>query len=192
MGDLQTLVERLMHERGASLTAYAAMLADRDDDAVRLMDDAIVAVLRRRRPPTDVDEADARVRMAMATTVAGRSPRRTWRASRGSRPAAGPDSAPHADGALRSPQDDRQDRVDDGSDVRTALRALPPRERACVVMRHHDELTLPQIARALHVEQHQVRRCLQDATARLSPLLGVVDPGPEPEVAELVNPRSRR
>ncbi|WP_084124687.1 RNA polymerase sigma factor [Demequina sp. NBRC 110054] len=177
MGDWQALVERLMRERGPRLTAYAAMLVGRDGDAEDLVHDAIVKVFSRGRALSDIDHAEAYVRRTMPTLAIDRARRR----SAGSR------------ATVRSFQrDDAPADLDAGLDVRRALRTLSPREQACVAMRYYDDLTVPQIAEALHLAQGSVKRYLHDATARLAPMLGVDDPGPEPEVVELTTARRRR
>jgi RNA polymerase sigma-70 factor (ECF subfamily) len=56
-------------------------------------------------------------------------------------------------------------------DVRAALAELPPRERACIVLRFYDDLTVPQIAERLGLAQGTVKRYLADASARLAQLL---------------------
>ncbi|MDN4471418.1 sigma-70 family RNA polymerase sigma factor [Demequina zhanjiangensis] len=177
MGDWQALVERLMRERGSRLTAYAAMLVGRDGDAEDLLHDAIVKVFSRGRTLSDLDHAEAYVRRTMPTLAIDRARRRGAKdraiVRSFERDAASPD-------------------LEAGLDVRRALRTLSPREQACLVMRYYDDLTVPQIADALHLAQGSVKRYLHDGTARLAPLLGVEDPGPEPEVVELTTPRRRR
>ena len=57
-------------------------------------------------------------------------------------------------------------------DVRAALADLPPRERACTVLRFYDDLTVPQIAAQLGLAEGTVKRYLADASARLAPSWG--------------------
>jgi RNA polymerase sigma factor (sigma-70 family) len=57
-------------------------------------------------------------------------------------------------------------------DVRSALRELTPRERACIVLRFYDDLTVRQIADHLGLADGTVKRYLSDASARLATLLG--------------------
>ena len=59
-------------------------------------------------------------------------------------------------------------------DLQRALSALSGRQRACVVLRYYDDLTVPQIAEALGLSTGTVKRHLSDATGRLAPLLGDV------------------
>jgi RNA polymerase sigma-70 factor (ECF subfamily) len=58
-------------------------------------------------------------------------------------------------------------------DVMAALARLGPRQRACVVMRYFDDLTVPQIADALGTAQGTVKRYLHDS---MRVLRGVLEP----------------
>ena len=60
----------------------------------------------------------------------------------------------------------------DRADVARALTVLSPRQRACVVLRFYDDLTLPEIGLRLGVSAGAVKRYLSDARSRLEPLLG--------------------
>jgi RNA polymerase sigma-70 factor (ECF subfamily) len=62
-------------------------------------------------------------------------------------------------------------------DVRAALADLPPRERACTVLRFYDDLTVAQIAAQLGLAEGTVKRYLADASARLAGVLGDHDDG---------------
>jgi RNA polymerase sigma factor (sigma-70 family) len=63
------------------------------------------------------------------------------------------------------------------ADVAAALSSLPPRERACVVLRYFEDYTVPQIAEALGLAQGTVKRYLADATGTLRSVLHSA-PGP--------------
>ena len=58
------------------------------------------------------------------------------------------------------------------ADVHAALARLSPRERACVVLRHFEDLTVHEIAARLELSEGAVKRYLSDARARLAPMLG--------------------
>ena len=60
----------------------------------------------------------------------------------------------------------------DKVDVERALERLTPRERACVVLRHYEDLPTAEIAEQLGLSQGAVRRYLTDARTRLGALLG--------------------
>ena len=65
--------------------------------------------------------------------------------------------------------------VEAGSDVNAALATLSPRERACVVLRYFDDLTVPQISRHLGIAEGTVKRYLADAVGRLQLALGELE-----------------
>ena len=64
-------------------------------------------------------------------------------------------------------------------DVRFALRELSPRERACIVLRYFDDLTVPQIAAQLGLADGTVKRYLADASGKLATQLEVTVDGVE-------------
>ncbi|WP_230685051.1 sigma-70 family RNA polymerase sigma factor [Cellulomonas sp. JZ18] len=60
--------------------------------------------------------------------------------------------------------------------MQQALATLPPRVRACMVLRHFDDLTVAQVAETLSLSVGAVKRYLSDGTraleARLGPVVG--------------------
>lgn len=65
-------------------------------------------------------------------------------------------------------------RTDDQLVVQAALAGLPARERACVVLRFYDDLTVPDLARRLGISEGTAKRYLSDALGRLERELGPV------------------
>jgi RNA polymerase sigma factor (sigma-70 family) len=63
----------------------------------------------------------------------------------------------------------------DRADIHAALAHLTPRERACVVLRHFEDMTVREIAGHLDLSEGAVKRYLHDAHQRLHPLLGADD-----------------
>ena len=63
----------------------------------------------------------------------------------------------------------------DRADVAVAMARLTPRERACVVLRYFDDLTVRDIAVQLALSEGAVKRYLSDARRRLAPMLGATD-----------------
>ena len=63
----------------------------------------------------------------------------------------------------------------DRADVAAALARLTPRERACVVLRHFEDLTVRDVASRLDLSEGAVKRYLSDARRRLAPMLGATD-----------------
>ena len=113
----------------------------------------------RHRAGVDADRIEAYVRQAMLNIYRDAyRKRRTWF---GVRPLV-------AERAAYGPPDVvAADRVD----VHAALGRLSPRELACIVLRHYDDLTVPEIASRLAVSEGAVKRYLSDARMRLEPLL---------------------
>ncbi|WP_053202772.1 RNA polymerase sigma factor [Jiangella muralis] len=71
----------------------------------------------------------------------------------------------------RDSSDGPEHAVVDGADLRSALAALSPRQRACVVLHYYEDLSVAQVADVLGCAPGAVKRHLSDARARLEPLL---------------------
>jgi RNA polymerase sigma-70 factor (ECF subfamily) len=76
-------------------------------------------------------------------------------------------------------------------DVRRALAQLSPRERACVVLRFFDEMTVPEVAASLHLSEGSVKRYLSDGTRKLRATLQVDMPD-ESETLRVAAPGRER
>lgn len=154
------VLEAVVRERGASLTAYARLFTGDRTSAEDLVQEALVRTFGRRRHLEGVAPAEAYVRQAIRTAFLDRARRTTgWRARR--HLLADTTDAP---GPERS--------VVARLDVQAALCALSPRERACVVLRYFDDLTVPEVARELSLSEGAVKRYLSDAVRRLRTELG--------------------
>lgn len=160
MARWEPILDEVMRERGAGLLAYARLLTGSDADAEDVFQDALVRSFSRGRSFTHVNAAEAYVRRAIPCVFIDRlrSQRTRERATEG--------LAHTQDSAVRT-----SDR-DVVLDVRAALADLPPRERACTVLRYYDDLTVPQIAAQLGLAEGTVKRYLADASARLAGVLG--------------------
>jgi len=145
--------------RGPALVGYGYLLTGELHAARDLVQDAFVRTFARHRTGTDAEKIEAYVRQAMLNIYRDAyRKRRTWF---GVRPLV-------AERAAYGPPDVvAADRVD----VHAALGRLSPRERACIVLRHYDDLTVPEIASRLAVSEGAVKRYLSDARMRLEPLL---------------------
>lgn len=160
MPDWQDVLEQVVRDRRSSLVGYAALFTVDRALAEDLVHDALVRTFARPRDLTDVHTAEGYVRQAVRTTFLDHARKqRTWR-SRAHLFAVADDavSPEHATAAVL--------------DVRAALAALPPRERACAVLRYFDDLPGAEIASELGLSPGAVKRYLSDATARLRVLLG--------------------
>lgn len=178
MARWEPMLEQVMRERSPRLLAYAGLLTGDDAEAQDVLQDALVKTFSGRARFEHVSAAEAYVRRTIATVVIDRARKR--------RPIpmadeARPDLAAHAPDA------------DAGMDVRAALRLLTPRERACIVLRFYDDLTVPQIAERLRLANGTVKRYLADASARLVEALSVDVPWErEPDPAATVTAPSGR
>jgi RNA polymerase sigma factor (sigma-70 family) len=144
--------------RGSALVAYAYLLTGDRHAAEDLVQDGLVNAYSRRRP-ADVQRVEAYVRRIILNTFldAYRSTRRLA-------------SVTHL--LTSSEPGDAHAEAGDRADVARALSVLSPRERACVVLRFYDDLTLPEIGHRLGISGGAVKRYLSDARSKLEPLLG--------------------
>ena len=158
------VVAELLTTRGRALTRYAYLLCGNVADAEDLVQDALVKTFARRRAGLELDSAEAYVRRAILTLyLDGWRRRGRWATRR--HLAAGPAS-------VDGPETGTGDRID----VVAALRGLPPQQRACVVLRFYEDLTVPEIAHHLAVSDGAVKRYLSLAVHRLEGLLGPIAP----------------
>ena len=163
MGERQgdRTLEALARDRGPDLLAYATLITGGDRAAAQdLVQDAIVRVFGRMRTGFTPDVAEAYVRRAIVNGYVdsfrkrrGFTERRHLVAVRDDGPAAAPDPA----AAL---------------DLRAALRALAPQERAAVVLRYYEDLTVPEIADRMNLAEGTVKRYLSNALGKLQDRLG--------------------
>ncbi|MFF0339074.1 RNA polymerase sigma factor [Kribbella sp. NPDC004875] len=158
MADWERAFRDLLAHRGAALRAYGYLLTGEASAAADLLQDALLRVFSRLRVGDDIPALESYVRQAMLHRyVDGRRRAGLWRAKR------------HL---LVQPvvQDD-----DPGlaGAVRQALTTLSPRQRACVVLRYYEDLTVPQIAERLACAEGTVKRHLADARTKLAAQLAV-------------------
>jgi len=158
-------LDRLVSERGSALVAYAYLLVGDMASAEDLVQDALVRTYSRRRPE-EITWVEAYVRRVILHTYLDGYRARS-RLAAVTPLIATPDVVDHEDAA-----------AGDRTDVARALTALSPRERACVVLRFYDDLTLPEIGLRLGLSPGAVKRYLSDARHKLEPLLG-----PQPGLA---------
>jgi RNA polymerase sigma-70 factor (ECF subfamily) len=178
MAGWETELDELMRTRGSALVRYAYMLSRDRGLAEDLVQDALVKVYSRLRGHPgrgravgvtegsrahDLDSpftnAEGYVRRAVLTIyLDGYRKRQRW---------AGVKHLLSDDPSTRGADQAASTRVD----VMAALARLGARERACVVLRYFEDMTVPQIAEALGTAQGTVKRYLSDATKNLQEIL---------------------
>jgi RNA polymerase sigma factor (sigma-70 family) len=164
MSRWEPVLADLVRYRGGSLLRYATLLCGDRREAEDLVQDALIRVFTTLRRPHGNDPGDLGVlehteayvrRTVLNLYLDGHRRRRRWLAVRhllgGQVSTAGPDHA----GPERL-------------DLHAALAALPPRQRACVVLRYYADLTVGQIADELGVTAGTVKRHLHDANVGLA------------------------
>ena len=164
MSGWEQALDALVRQRRRALTAYAFLLCSDLREAEDLVQDALVSVFAGRHLPDEVDALEAYVRRAIRNTyIDGFRRRKRWATVRHLHEA--PESQPPSDVAT-------VDHVPARLDAQRALALLSPRERACVVLRFYEDMTVPQIASELSLSLGSVKRYLHDAVARLEQHLG--------------------
>jgi RNA polymerase sigma factor (sigma-70 family) len=171
-------LDELMRTRGGALVRYAYMLSGDRALAEDLVQDALVKVYSRLRGVPgrgrsvgvaegsrahDLDapftNAEGYVRRAVLTIyLDGYRKRQRW---------SGVKHLLADDASSRGADQAASARVD----VMAALAQLGARERACVVLRYFEDMTVPQIAESLGTAQGTVKRYLSDATKNMQEFL---------------------
>lgn len=161
MAQWQVVLEEVIRERRGALVGYACLYAPDRATAEDLVQEALVRVFSRPRTISQAQAAEGYVRQAIRTTFLDQARKdKVWR---------GKQHLFHDDEGARSPEH----AAAAGVDVRGALATFTPRERACVVLRHYDDLSVPDIAAELGVSDGAVKRYLSDAATKLRARLDV-------------------
>jgi len=171
----EDLLEQVVRERHGRLVGYAMLVCGSRDDAQDLVQEALIASFSGRARFTSVAQAEHYVRRAIVTRSIDESRRRTRERSAALRLGAQPGVPVVVE--VRGL----------GSDVHAALQALAPRERACVVLRHVDDLSVRETAAALGLSEGAVKRYTADATARLDAALGTTTTDRETAAVRLLD-----
>ena len=174
----QGFYDELATERYPSLLAYAIAFTGQRATAQDLVQEAMVRTFSSPRRLNSAHHAEHYVRRAIASIFID-DKRREQVFRRSAARIADADSAP-----------DASDEVADRDAVATALAALTPQLRACVVLRYHDDLTIAQIADALGLAQGTVKRYLHDGGAALREQLGA-DPDTERVTVDVATAKER-
>jgi RNA polymerase sigma-70 factor (ECF subfamily) len=154
----QVLAE-VVRTRRAALVGYACLFTLNRVDGEDVVQEALVRTFARRRSFTDPRAAEGYVRAAIRTAFLDRARRAKSRAD-------------HAHLFLVDDARGPESSVPAVIDVRAALAVLAPRERACVVLRFFDDLSVADVAGELGLSEGAVKRYLSDATTKLRAQLG--------------------
>jgi len=158
----EPLLEQVARERYGRLVARAMLYERSRSDAEDLVQDALVSTFSARRSFASVEQAEAYVRRAIASRFVDRARRRGVERTVLTRI-----------GGMAAPVPD--DIVVGGlsADLRSALATLQPRQRACVVLRHLDDLSTRDTAHALGLSEGAVKRYLSEGVALLNAALSL-------------------
>jgi RNA polymerase sigma factor (sigma-70 family) len=156
MSEWSRTLDALLRERGAALFGYAYVLTGSADSAEDLVQDALVRTFRSGRGSRDLNSAHAYVKRAITSAFI----------DSGRRSAARPRTVTH-EGLEPATTPDHSSASDAAADLHAALLTLPPRERACVVLRYLEDLPVASVAAELGLAVGTVKRYLADGVARL-------------------------
>lgn len=151
--------------RGHALKRFAYLLCGNEAEAEDLVQDALLRALSRRAAGHATGGAEAYVRRILTNRFLDLARRRTrWRRLE-------PTLA--QDMVAREPGGSLAEEVSLRGDLMQALKILSPRQRACVVLRFYEDLTVPQVAERLGCAQGTVKGYLNDAITRLADALDI-------------------
>lgn len=157
----ESTLERAAEERYPRLLAFAVLLAGSRSAAEDLVQEAFIASFSANARFGSVDQAEAYVRRAVSSRFLDQARRR---------------AKERALLSLVVPLEQTPTEPTFASDLREALATLPPRTRACVVLRHLEGLSTRETADALGLSEGAVKRYVSDGkaalAARLGPLVG--------------------
>lgn len=169
MSAWSSTLDDLMRERAPALFGYAYVLTGNPHEAEDLLQESLVRTFRTNRRITNMDAAHAYVKRAMSTAFIDRHRRASARPERhqgdaGDYSLAGASAGPDPAGDLATTLD-----------LHAAILTLPPRERACVVLRYLDDLPVAGVASELGLALGTVKRYISDGVARLREVCTDVD-----------------
>jgi len=165
--DWRATLATLVAERGDALIRYARLICGNGDDAADLVQDALVKTFGRLRNGFTVASAEAYVRRTILNSYLDGG-RRTSRWRRIAHFTATPEL-----------QESSASTTDARVDLDGQLARLSPRERACIVLRYYDDLTVAGVAERLNISPGTVKRYLSDALAKLGAALDTPESTPE-------------
>lgn len=156
----EPMLERVARERYPVLVARAMLMVP-PGDAEDLVQEALVATFTARARFESVGQAEQYVRRAIVSRFVDRTRRR------GTERSAWAAAGPHAEPVQPGPEERGL-----STELEAALAHLSPRQRACVVLRHLDDLSVRETASVLGLSEGAVKRYVSDGVAALHALLG--------------------
>ena len=160
--DADALVAEMFTQEGASLVRLARLFCDDRNAAEDLVQEAFIRLHRSAGSIRDLNRAPAFLRSILLNLARDHNRRGlvSLRHRNTARPASNqPEPGDHAMADEES------------AAVFTALRSLPERQRACLVLRYYQELSIAEIADTVHISTNSVkthcRRGLASLESRL-------------------------
>lgn len=159
-GGWEPLLEQLVQERYPRLVARAHLLVGPGGDAEDLVQEALVSTFSGRARLRSVEAAEQYVRLAIVSRFVDRLRRQDR------------ERTAHDEAArlAHSPDDEL------GTELERALAVLPPRERACVVLRHVEQMSVAETAATLGLSEGAVKRYTYDGLRSVREQLGAGEP----------------
>jgi RNA polymerase sigma-70 factor (ECF subfamily) len=146
--DADALVAAMFAEQGASLVRLARVFCEDRDAAEDLVQEAFIRLHRSAGSIRDLGRAPAFLRSIVINLA--RDHNRRGLMSLRHRASAEMTTPP-------SEPDERAVRDDEVDTVLTALRTLPERQRACLVLHYYEELSIAEVAETLHISTNSVK-----------------------------------
>jgi RNA polymerase sigma factor (sigma-70 family) len=163
--DADDLVVAMYHSEASSLVRLARLFVDDRNAAEDLVQEAFIRLARNAHRLDDVAKAPAYLRSIVLNLARDLNRR-------------GLVSMRHRSPAVLPPLDvaEEIELRDDQRRVLDALRELPTRQRACLVLRYYDELGIDDIAADLGLSRNSVKTHLQRGLASLERILDEEQP----------------
>lgn len=170
-------LDEVARERYPRLVAHARLLVRTGSEAEDIVQDALIRAFSSRAKFASVPEAEAYVRRAIVSRFLDLQRRRSVERSALTKVAGMADGPPGCENP-ELPQF--------ASEVEIALGCLSPRERACVVLRHVDDLSVRDTAATLRLSEGAVKRYTHDGVATLHSILRTATTTPHDDVIDVV------
>lgn len=171
---MDPMLEGLCRERYGSLIGYATLLTGSRPAAEDVVQQALIAVFSKRRRFDHIGAAEAYVRRAISTTFL--DTQRGRRRARAMEQRFAATAPPH-----------HEDPEPEGAQLERVVATLPPRVRACVVLRFMDDLSVRETAQALGLSEGAVKRYVSDGLRALNAALGTNEEFDDAATAEVTS-----